>query len=246
MSLPCDDPCILFALARERRPFARRFHRDGILCRKPELWRFAAPGGRFACALLTGVGEQRMRSALQWLLDGPRLGGDVYRPRVVISAGFSGALDDDLRVGDLVLATEAVHEAGGRWPISAEQFNHLECRRGAVCTASRFVTRPEDKKTLAQKHGVLAVDMESAVAAELCHRHGIPFACLRVISDDVYTPLSPHLETIVANGRVSPWPLFKRLARSPALAVELWRLGRQTRIAATRLADALTMSLEKM
>lgn len=242
-----NDPCILFALARERKPFLRLFPASTILSRTPELHRLAGPNGQSVCCLLTGVGEGRMRSAVEWLARGPFVGQGAYRPRLVVSAGFSGALHESLRVGDLVLATEVMREAGDRWPASPfPESAGLVCQRGVLLTSPRFITVPDEKRALAQCHGALAVDMESAVAAELCHHHAIPFACLRVISDDVHTPLTVHLDKIVANGRVSPWPLAKKLIRSPGFAVELWRLGKQTRFAAQRLAEALAASLNTM
>lgn len=232
-----NDPCILFALPRERRPLRRRFATEAVLSRNPELRRLTAADGRAVCTMLTGVGDERMRDALAWLLNGPHVAGEIYRPRLLISAGFSGALHDDLRVGDLVLGTEVVAESGKRWsPVTPES---IVCRRGALLTAGRFVTRPEEKRALAERHGALAVDMESAVVAEMCGRHGVPFCCLRVISDDVHTPLSRHLDGIIVNGRVSSWALLRAMARSPRVIGDLWRLGKSTRLAADRLAEAL-------
>lgn len=243
-----DEPCILFALERERRPFTRRFVSEKILFRRPDLRRVAALDGRGAYSLLTGVGDYRMRDALTWLLNGPRIDDEIYRPRLLISAGFSGALHDDLRVGDLVLGTEVVAESGERWPTTATQpgLQQVHCRNGALLTVGRFVTRPDEKRALAGRHGALAVDMESAVVAEMCQRQGVPFCCLRVISDDVHAPLSHHLDRIVVNGRVSPWALFKAVARSPRIIGDLWRLGKHTRLAADHLATALATLIHTM
>lgn len=242
-----NDPCVLFALVRERTPFLRGFPTREILSRTPEFHQLVRPDGLSVRCLLTGVGETRMRAAMERLVGGPVVGQAPYRPQLVLSAGFSGALDGRLRVGDLVLATEVVHEAGGRWPTSPlPECTALACTHGIFLTSARFVTVPEEKHALAQRHGALAVDMESAVAAELCQQHDIPFACLRVISDDVHTPLTPDLEKIVDNGRISLWLLAKKLIRSPSLAVELLRLGRQTRHAANRLGEALTTLLNTM
>lgn len=242
-----NDPCILFALARERKPFLRQFPASIILSRTPELHRLVGPDGRSVCCLLTGVGERRMRSAVEWLFREPVVDRCPYRPQLVVSAGFSGALHESLRVGDLVVGTEVVHEAGGRWPASSlAECSGLVYQRGVLLTSARFVTAPEEKRDLSQRHGALAVDMESGVVAQLCQQHDIPFACLRVISDDVHKPLTPHLDKIVDDGRVAPWALAKKLIRSPGFAVELWRLGRQTRFAARRLAEALAASLNTM
>jgi hypothetical protein len=81
--------------------------------------------------------------------------------------------------------------------------------------------------------------MESAVVARRCAAAGLPFGCLRVISDDVQTSLSPKLLGLLAGGRVSVRRLLAALLGSPGMVAELWRLARDTRFAAGRLAVAL-------
>jgi hypothetical protein len=81
--------------------------------------------------------------------------------------------------------------------------------------------------------------METAVVARLCRRQGVPFGCLRVISDDLNTTLSPRLADLLRQGRVSPSRLAGALLRQPSLAVELWRLAGQTRKAAEQLSLGL-------
>ena len=92
---------------------------------------------------------------------------------------------------------------------------------------------------MGERHDALAADMETAAVARLCHKQGVPFGCLRAISDDWDTPLSPRLVGLLKGGRVAPLRLAGALARQPSLAGELWRLARQTRTAARRLALAL-------
>ena len=65
----------------------------------------------------TGVGQARTERPLTWLLGSPKLGNLTYRPKFVVAAGFCGALQDDLRTGDVILATEVVAAATGEcWP----------------------------------------------------------------------------------------------------------------------------------
>ena len=106
------------------------------------------------------------------------------------------------------------------------------------------------KRSLGERFGAAAVDMESAALARLCHQRGVPFGCLRTISDDLDTPLSPHLGRLLRRGRVSPWRLALALARHPLMAGELWRLAGATRHAARQLSTALgallTLTLDWM
>jgi hypothetical protein len=102
-----------------------------------------------------------------------------------------------------------------------------------------MVTDPGEKRALGERYGAAAVDMETAAVARACGRAGVPFGCVRAISDDVDTPLSPRLAALLAGGRVSPLRLLGQVARAPGLVGELWRLARQTRLAARQLGRAL-------
>jgi adenosylhomocysteine nucleosidase len=106
-----------------------------------------------------------------------------------------------------------------------------------------MIGAPHEKRELARIHEVAAVDMESATVARYCERHKVPFGCLRAISDDVDTALSPELVSLLAGGQVSLPRVFKALARRPALLAELWRLARHTRLASEQLAQALVALL---
>jgi nucleoside phosphorylase len=226
--------CILFALDREARPFFQQF---------PIQKRFpAAPHRAFLCGkpdqpilvLETGVGLKRMEEALTWVFSQPQL------PKLIISAGFSGALRDGINIADIIVATEVVDENGGFWPTSwpGEVSGH-ECQRGKLLTVSRAISEPGEKMALGRKHDALAVDMETAVVARMCSQRGIAFGCVRAISDDVHTPLCADLDHVIVNGQVSLWRLMTRLVRRPWFAAELWRLARHTRLAADNLAVAL-------
>jgi adenosylhomocysteine nucleosidase len=81
--------------------------------------------------------------------------------------------------------------------------------------------------------------MESAVFAQRCTQAGLPFACVRAISDTVDTSLSPALTTLLAGGSASTWRVLAALARRPALLPELMRLARDTKTASRQLGLAL-------
>jgi len=104
-----------------------------------------------------------------------------------------------------------------------------------VLTVPELVADPHQKERLGHEYEALAVDMESAAAARLCQQHNVPFACLRVISDDQNTPLSPHLVELLRHGRVSVPRLVGKVMRHPQLIRQLWALAGNTRRAARRL-----------
>jgi nucleoside phosphorylase len=191
--------------------------------------------------LETGVGSAAMETALSWCLSSARCHGLPYCPAFVLLVGFSGALQPDQRVGDLVEATEVVDSQGNAcWPtISLKTFTKITA--GRLLTMPQLIGDPKEKQRLGQQYQAVAVDMESAVAARLCAQHNVPFACLRVISDDWQTALSPHLVELLSQGRVSILRLAAKVLKHPKLISELWQLARQTRLAARKLAGALSV-----
>jgi hypothetical protein len=185
-----------------------------------------------------------MRTALDWLLSQPVLGGPPYRPKIVISAGFSGALQERFHVGDIILGTDVADVAGQCWPMTwPGELPGGEWRpplhRGRLLTATALITSSEEKQALGEEHQAAAVDMETAVVARMCRQRDIPFGCVRVILDDLQTPLSPRLLSVISGGRVSAWRAMSALFSSPGLAVEYARLARRARFAAERLSKAL-------
>lgn len=229
-------PCVAFALRREAMYFRRAYPFQQRFAGAPCCAQFRGPPGQAVLMLETGLGAAAMKAALLWCLRAPRL-GVPYRPRFVLSAGFSGALQPEQRVGDLVLATEVVDEHGGCWRTDDLPRMRLEAAvsRGRLLTVTRLVGEPEEKRRLGRAYQALAVDMETATVARLCRQHDVPFACLRVISDDWNTPLSPQLIELLEGGRVSMPRLIGATLRHPRIVLEMSRLAAQTRTAARRL-----------
>jgi adenosylhomocysteine nucleosidase len=229
-------PCVVFALRREsmyfRRvyPFRQRFL--GAPCRAE----FRGTPLTRVLMLETGVGFAAIETALRWCLSGPRFGDLSYRPSLIFLVGFSGGLQSGQRVGDLVLATEVVDRQGNRWTTChAALLPGGEITLAPVLSVTEMVGDPREKQRLRQQHDAVAVDMESAAAARLCHEQNVPFACLRAISDDRNTALSPHLVELLRSGRVSMPRLAETVLRHPSSIRELMQLAANTRKAAKQL-----------
>ncbi len=238
------DACVVFALRRESMAFRREFAPRRRFASAPVCAQFRGRGWLTVLLVECGVGTDAAQKAIHWLLSDPLIGNVPYRPGLVVSAGFSGALQPDQRVGDLVLATDIIDAQGNVWPASwphklpaGDQPLPLVC--GRLLCLPTLLGDPAKKRRLGQKHQALAVDMESGVLARACQQKGVPFGALRVISDDLDMPLSPALVDVLKTGRVSPLRLIAAVVRSPRLIGELWRLSGQTRDAARQLARGL-------
>jgi len=112
-----------------------------------------------------------------------------------------------------------------------------------LLSTPRLIGDPAEKRALGRHHQAVAVEMESAAAAQYCANQGIPFGSIRVISDCVTTALSPQLLRLLDGGSVSLRSLPGLLLRSPGLVVDLWRLARDTHRASGLLACAVDVVL---
>lgn len=130
-------------------------------------------------------------------------------PECIINSGLAGALDPDLKVGDIVVAKEVayhdvwhgegnaagqVQEEPGRFSAGPALLRRAEAvlpaaRFGLLCTGDQFfISEVEDCRILSLYPDALASDMESAAIAQVCRHHGTPFLCIRTISDIHSTP----------------------------------------------------------
>jgi adenosylhomocysteine nucleosidase len=242
--LAFDDPCILFAMRRESQPFLREFRSQQRFRGAPCWTRFCGPAWLSVLVLQTGVGQARTEAALNWILSRPLLGAVPYQPKLVLSAGFSGALQPDFRVGDIILATEVTTSDGRSWPVTwpvdvPEGEWRPQLHRARLLSLPTLVGSPEEKASLGNQHRAAAVDMETATVARTCGQRNVPFGCVRVILDDLHTPLSARLASLVSDGRVSPLRTLAALVSSPSLGFEFGRLARRSRYAAEQLGRAL-------
>ncbi len=129
----------------------------------------------------------------------------------VVFTGVAGGLGAGVEVGDVVVAGEFLqhdmdaspifprHEVPlygrSRFAADAELAAALceaarvalpraRVHRGLVISGDRFVsTTPEARALQAELPDALAVEMEGAAFAQVCHDFGLPFAAVRTISD---------------------------------------------------------------
>src|SRR5437588_76705 len=126
-----EHPCVIFALKRERRAFHRHFP---ILQKVPgPCWASLCGSCQPVLALQTGVGAERMQTALDWLFNS-------HRPSLVLSAGYAGALHEDVKVGDTILVSHVVDASGTSWSVPWPNNGQERCR---LLTMSHFIATPE-------------------------------------------------------------------------------------------------------
>ncbi len=81
-----------------------------------------------------------------------------------------------------VLADAARHL--GSETLAQFHLNHPQTHQGLVISGDRFVATSTESNVLRQVlPDALAVEMEGAAVAQVCHDYGVPFAAMRTISD---------------------------------------------------------------
>lgn len=129
-----------------------------------------------------------------------------FSPAAVVNTGVAGGIDASLQVADVVAGSQVVYhdvDCGPETELGRVQGLPLfyeadaalldvarnvkaESRvvEGLICSGDQFIT---DKTQLAQIKSrfpkALAVDMESAALAQVCHIYQVPFLSFRIVSD---------------------------------------------------------------
>lgn len=227
------DAGIVFALPVEAGRFAdrvanaRRIEAADLSLQEGEI------GGRVVAWVVGGVGVERAARACRLLLDG-------HRPRVVISAGFTGALAADLERGRVVAPQRSLRP--GARPIDLAGIESIAAgRRLTITTVDRVASTVAEKQRLAAEAGADLVDMETWAVAREALDAGVPCCCLRVVSDAATDALPPEIAKLTE--AASPWRRFGAALRTvgsrPAAAADLWRLYERAVVDSRTLADAL-------
>jgi adenosylhomocysteine nucleosidase len=182
--------------------------------------------------LHTGVGAKNCNARLEILLH-------KTRPRLVISSGFAGAVSEELRVGDLILAKN-FSDPGVL--ASAEQIlRDRQPRLVKLFTSTSIVDSIDEQNEIARTAGAAAVDMETGAIAGVCNAQGVPLLSLRGISDTPNQPFPapPSVLFDIDRQQTNYGRLLAYLFRHPASIRRLFRFGRQIAQVRAVLTDAI-------
>ena len=176
------------------------------------------------------------------------------RPQLLILCGFAGALRPGMHPGDLVISTH-VSGIGADGNLLPEPLvADLECTRaacdlmqahsgmhiGTLFSAPRVLLTAQEKADCAAISSADAVDMETAAAASIAARLGVPWVSVRAITDDVNTDMPLDFNLLAgSDGNTDIGLLLKALARKPSAIPGLIRLGKNAGSAGKALAGFL-------
>lgn len=133
-----------------------------------------------------------------------------FKPDAIINTGSAGGFDPELNVGDVVISTEVRHHdvdvtafgyemgqvpqmpaAFSAHPAlieAAEQsiqaLGYCQTKKGLIATGDSFICDPARIAVIRQHFpAMLAVEMEGAAIAQVCHMLNTPFVVIRSLSD---------------------------------------------------------------
>ena len=127
---------------------------------------------------------------------------------MLLFTGVAGAVDPELKIGDLIAATQLCqhdlditafgHPHGyvpeGKVYIEPDrrllhiakevaEEKGIDLKGGIIATGDQFIADPERKAWIAQTFDADAIEMEGAAVAVVCDAMNVPFFVLRAISD---------------------------------------------------------------
>lgn len=169
-------------VAAERREF------DGIRLRIGETVEIKEFAAKFVCKgtwngerwwmVANGPGRDLVNAALSD--DFIREARSEGVLQAMMSTGYCGALDPMLRVADIVVSDDTQLLTVSR-PHALEPARPYV--RGAVITRDRVAVTAAEKSVLRKNTGAIAVDMEADAVRARAAELGVPYACIRVVSD---------------------------------------------------------------
>ena len=159
-----------------------------------------------------------------------------FPPDALVSTGFCGALAPEIGLAELVVATEVVGE-DGRYPASPVS-SRLPHHCGVVRTVGHIVRTAEEKRGL-RETGASAVEMEAAAVARRAQARGLPFYCIKAVTDLANETLANDLNAALrSDGHFETINILGSTLRQPLIRVpELLRLRSRSIRAAHTLGD---------
>lgn len=164
------------------------------------------------------------------------------RLEAVVSVGFCGALSPAHKVHDIVCANEVLEPSTGqRYACSLPQ-DSPHHTTGLVLSQDRVALDSEEKARLAGT-GALVVEMEAGGVAARTVRAGLPFSCIKVVSDTAEESFAFDLNAMrTHDGHIARGKIVTYACTHPWLLPELFRLKKRAASAAQALGAFLVHS----
>lgn len=202
-------------------------------------WHRAETTGKSISKWIGGSGED------VWIAVCAGMGADAARRAfaeaesdgpldLVLSVGWAGALEPELRPGDAYVLSVVIDAQTG------EQFQLTEGERQLRLVTTARVADGNGKLRLRTAYrGAVMVDMEAATIVRLAQMRGIPVCCIKAISDAVDDQIPDFNPFIDERGQMRMLPFVFHVIGRPKYWGPLIRLRRVSARGADALASAI-------
>jgi adenosylhomocysteine nucleosidase len=178
-----------------------------------------------------GIGAEAARRATEAAIA-------LYAPGLVYAAGFAGALEPGLKIGDVIVPRRVVNASDG---------SSVETGMGEGVLVSFYsVASPEQKAKLGSSFGAQAVDMEAAAVALAAEVRGVRFAAVKAISDESNFALPAMDNFISPGGSFRTWRFALFVLIRPWIYKRVLILARNSSRASRALCDWLGRMTESL
>lgn len=186
----------------------------------------------------TGVGAKAAESTLASFLKREPV-------EYLISAGLAGALDPELKLGDLLIAENYSSKQLLESP--RLQLAEASIYLANIVTAPSIIESKEDREKLGASSGAAAVDMETEWIAKACADRGVPMMSLRAISDTLAEPFPAPANVLfdVERQKTPALRLGIYLATHPAAIGRLKQFAKRIAHARAAMTTALATVLRE-
>ena len=156
----------------------------------------------------------------------------VCEPMQLLSAGWAGALREELAPGAILRASMVRDlNTGEMFPANGNG--------GLLLTASRVAVREEKHRLARTYDGANAVDMEAATLARLALGNGLGFRAIKAISDTLEEDLPDMNPFVTPAGQFATASFIAHVATKPKYWSSLAQFGKQAKLAADHLCAAI-------
>jgi adenosylhomocysteine nucleosidase len=242
---------ILVAVRQELRPILSRADTDHVIRQEHLDFHEGLLAGQPVALLALGIGKECARIAADITIR-------CYRPDLIISAGFGGGLQPQVREGDIVVGTEILElrkDVGTEitWNVAHrcavpprfqnEKTPGSRVHYGKIITTEEMVLRAANKARIGKATGALAVDMETSAVAAVCAAKKTDFFAVRCITDNDHEDLPEGFNDFFVLGQLRARRVLSSCARDPRVLGDLARLGYRARHSGRNLARFLQATL---
>ncbi len=178
----------------------------------------------------SGIGKVNAALCAQVLID-------LFAVDAIINVGVAGAIEKNIKIGDIVISTDAVQHdfdtsALGDEPGVISRMDTsvfyadpllIEAAKkavesigfpvyeGRIASGDQFVSEPALKEKIATLFNPICCEMEGAAIAHACYLNRVPFVIIRAISDNAEEGCDVNYERFFRESAVTAGRIIKNM-----------------------------------